>query len=144
MNEIDEFLTFLYDNIEDDRIEVSKKMKYGFRHFSINIYLENTDESDTFNNLSNSTYNTTFTNKTYNSIQILIDCRNNCIELNVNMDDVVVENIELTQKWADLLEEYLNKKLEDKVSILINSGLSKTDLLREYKLKKIIKENESI
>jgi hypothetical protein len=41
MNEIDEFLTFLYENIEDERIEVSKKMKYGFRHFGINLYLEN-------------------------------------------------------------------------------------------------------
>jgi hypothetical protein len=30
------------------------------------------------------------------------------------------------------------------VSTLINNGLSKTDLLREYKLKKIIKEDESI
>jgi hypothetical protein len=60
------------------------------------------------------------------------------------MDDVVIEDIDLTQKWADLLEEYLNNKLENKVSTLINNGLSKTDLLREYKLKKIIKEDESI
>ncbi len=73
----------------------------------------------------------------------MIDCRNNCIELSVNMDDVVIEDINLTQKWANLLEEYLNKKLENKVSTLINNGLSSisgtTDLLREYKLKKIIK-----
>ncbi len=138
MKEIDEFLTFLYDNIEDDRIEVSKKMKYGFRHFSINLYLENKKESVSFNNTNS------LINNTYNSIQIIIDCRNNCIELNVNMDDVVIEDINLTQKWADILEEHLNKKLEDKVCILINNGLSKTDLLREYKLKKIIKENESI
>jgi hypothetical protein len=135
MNEIDEFLTFLYDNIEDERIEVSKKMRYGFRHFGINLYLENKTEPDTsYNNTTGQ-----ITDNTYNSIQILIDCRNNCIELNVNMDDVLIEDIELTQKWADLLEEYLNKKLENKVSTLINNGLSKTDLLREYKLKKIIK-----
>jgi hypothetical protein len=60
------------------------------------------------------------------------------------MDEAVIENTELTLKWADLLEEYLNNKLENKVSTLINNGLSKTDLLREYKLKKIIKEDESI
>jgi len=135
MNEIDEFLTFLYENIEDERIEVSKKMKYGFRHFGINLYLEN-KESDT---IINSSTGQILTDSSYNSIQILIDCRNNCIELNVNMDDVVIEDIDLTQKWADLLEEYLNNKLENKVSTLINNGLSKTDLLREYKLKKIIK-----
>lgn len=140
MNEIDEFLTFLYENIEDERIEVSKKMKYGFRHFGINLYLEN-KESDT---IINSSTGQILTDSSYNSIQILIDCRNNCIELNVNMDDVVIEDIDLTQKWADLLEEYLNNKLENKVSTLINNGLSKTDLLREYKLKKIIKEDESI
>ena len=40
--------------------------------------------------------------------------------------------------------EYSINKLENKVSTLINNGLSKTDLLREYKLKKIIKEDESI
>ena len=140
MNEIDEFLTFLYENIEDERIEVSKKMKYGFRHFGINLYLEN-KESDT---IINSSTGQILTDSSYNSIQILIDCRNNCIELNVNMDDVVIEDIDLTQKWADLLEEYLNNKLENRVSTLINNGLSKTDLLREYKLKKIIKEDESI
>ena len=141
MNEIDEFLTFLYENIEDERIEVSKKMKYGFRHFGINLYLEN-KESDTI--INSSTGQILTENSSYNSIQILIDCRNNCIELNVNMDDVVIEDVELTLKWADLLEEYLNNKLENRVSTLINNGLSKTDLLREYKLKKIIKEDESI
>ena len=140
MNEIDEFLTFLYDNIEDERIEVSKKMKYGFRHFGINLYLEN-KEPDT---IINSSTGQITENSSYNSIQILIDCRNNCIELNVNMDEAVIEDVELTLKWADLLEEYLNNKLENKVSTLINNGLSKTDLLREYKLKKIIKEDESI
>ena len=140
MNEIDEFLTFLYDNIEDERIEVSKKMKYGFRHFGINLYLEN-KEPDT---IINSSTGQITENSSYNSIQILIDCRNNCIELNVNMDEAVIEDTELTLKWADLLEEYLNNKLENKVSTLINNGLSKTDLLREYKLKKIIKEDESI
>jgi hypothetical protein len=141
MNEIDEFLTFLYDNIEDERIEVSKKMKYGFRHFGINLYLEN-KEPDTI--INSSTGQILTDNSSYNSIQILIDCRNNCIELNVNMDDAVIEDAELTLKWADLLEEYLNNKLENKVSTLINNGLSKTDLLREYKIKKIIKEDESI
>jgi hypothetical protein len=140
MNEIDEFLTFLYENLEDKRIEVSKKMKYGFRHFGINLYLEN-KESDTIINASTGQITES---SSYNSIQVLIDCRNNCIELNVNMDEAVIENTELTLKWADLLEEYLNNKLENKVSTLINNGLSKTDLLREYKLKKIIKEDESI
>ena len=106
MNEIDEFLTFLYENIEDKRIEVSKKMKYGFRHFGIDLYLEN-KESDT---IINSSTGQILTDSSYNSIRILIDCRNNCIELNVNMDDVVIEDINLTQKWANLLEEYLNKK----------------------------------
>ena len=140
MNEIDEFLTFLYDNIEDERIEVSKKMKYGFRHFGINLYLENKEPEFT----TNGSTGQILSDNSYNSIQVLIDCRNNCIELNVNMDDVVIEDAELTLKWADLLEEYLNNKLENKVSTLINNGLSKTDLLREYKLKKIIKEDESI
>lgn len=140
MNEIDEFLTFLYDNIEDERIEVSKKIKYGFRHYGIRLYLENKEPDIDLNGSTGQI----LTDSGYNSIQILIDCRNNCIELNVNMDDVVIEDPELTLKWAGLLDEYLNTKLENKVSSLINDGLSKTDLLRDYKLKKIIKEDESI
>ena len=40
MKELDEFLTFLFENLEDERIEVTKKMKYGYRHFGVNVYLE--------------------------------------------------------------------------------------------------------
>lgn len=132
MNELNEFLEFLYENINDSRIEVSKKMKYGFRHFSISLYLEKKDDTK-IDDLTVSMENT------YNNIIILVDCRNNCIEFNVNMDDVVIEDVELTNKWANILEDHLNSKIENRVTELINNGLSKTDLLREYKLKKIIK-----
>lgn len=134
MNELNEFLEFLYENIDDTRIEVSKKMKYGFRFYSISLHLEQKDDTN-FDDSSG----IISMDSTYNNINILIDCRNNCIEFSVNMDDTVVEDSELTKKWADILEDHLNTKIENRVNELINNGLSKTDLLRDYKLKKIIK-----
>jgi hypothetical protein len=140
MKELDEFLTFLFENIEDERIEVTKKMKYGHRHFSINIYLESVEQDVV---TGNNTYTTTngghvnFTSS-YNNINIVVDCRNKCIDFNVNMDEVVIEDDTFTEKWANILDEYLKNKLEVRVNTLINLALSKTDLLREYKIKKIL------
>jgi hypothetical protein len=54
------------------------------------------------------------------------------------MDEVVIEDEIFTEKWANILDEYLNNRIESKVNELINLALAKTDLLREYKIKKII------
>jgi len=137
MKELDEFLTFLFENLEDERIEVTKKMKYGYRHFGVNVYLENIEE-DSINHTISSNSSKMFTNSSYNNINIMVDCRNKCIDFNVNMDEVVIEDDIFTEKWANILDEYLNNRIENKVNELINLALAKTDLLREYKIKKII------
>ena len=33
MKHIDEVISFLFENIADSRITLSKKMKYGYRHY---------------------------------------------------------------------------------------------------------------
>ena len=40
MVELDEFLNFVVENLLDPRVEFYKKMKYGFRHYFINITLK--------------------------------------------------------------------------------------------------------
>ena len=134
MKELDEFLTFLFENIEDERIELTKKMKYGHRYFYLSLHIESIEEPNITAN--NSAY--TITKSSYNNISVTIDCRNKCIDFNVNMEEVVIEDDILTEKWAKILEDYLNDKIEIRVNTLINLALAKTDLLREYKIKKIL------
>jgi hypothetical protein len=40
MIELEDFLEFILENIDDKRIEFYKKMKFGHRHFYININLK--------------------------------------------------------------------------------------------------------
>ena len=136
MEKVDNFLEFFINHLDDERVTVYKKMKYGYRHFGVNVYLENIEEDSINHTISNS--GKMFTNSSYNNINILVDCRNKCIDFNVNMDEVVIEDEIFTEKWANILDEYLNNRIESKVNELINLALAKTDLLREYKIKKII------
>ena len=101
MNEINNLLEFLYENINDERIEVSRKIKYGFKYYFISVRIDIDSKSGY---------------KTYNVIQLTIDNRNKCIELEVNMDAIVLENDDLVIKWSNILEEHLNDRLEDDLS----------------------------
>ena len=40
MKEIDEFLEFLLQNETDERISISKKMKFGYRNYYVNFYID--------------------------------------------------------------------------------------------------------
>jgi hypothetical protein len=51
----------------------------------------------------------------HNNINIVVDCRNKCIDFNV-MDEVVIEDDTFTEKWANILDEYLKNKLEVRVN----------------------------
>jgi len=39
MEELEEFLKFVFENLKDPRVEFYKKMKYGYRHYFINVTL---------------------------------------------------------------------------------------------------------
>lgn len=49
MNELDKFLIFLMENTDDDRINIWKKMKYGYRHYYISLHIDQEKEDSTGN-----------------------------------------------------------------------------------------------
>jgi hypothetical protein len=131
MNELDSFLTHLFNNIESEDISLSKKMKYGYRHYYLNIKVEQQEETE-LSHSKNGLYISDFT--------IVIDNRNKCIDIFSNMDTIVVEDTELVEKWTNIFEEYIQDNLEKTVGDLINNTFTNTNqkgLLRGYKLKKM-------
>ena len=137
MNELDLFLTHLFCNIEDENITLSKKMKYGYRHYYLNVNVEQENEKvDTKNN--SGTFYPIASGLT--DFAIVIDNRNKCIDIFSNMDNVVVEDILLVEKWTNIFEEYIHNNLEKTIGDLINNTFTNTNqkgLLRDYKLKKM-------
>lgn len=131
MNELDNFLTHLFNNIDSGDIDLSKKMKYGYRHYYLNIKVEQQEETE-ISFSKNGLYTSDFT--------IVIDNRNKCIDIFSNMDTIVVEDTELVEKWTNIFEEYIQDNLEKTVEDLINNTFTNTNqkgLLRGYKLKKM-------
>jgi hypothetical protein len=131
MNELDSFLTHLFNNIESEDITLSKKMKYGYRHYYLNIKVEQQEETE-ISFSKNGIYISDFT--------IVIDNRNKCIDIFSNMDTIVVEDTELVEKWTNIFEQYIQDNLEKTVGDLINNTFTNTNqkgLLRGYKLKKM-------
>jgi len=131
MNELDSFLTHLFNNIESEDISLLKKMKYGYRHYYLNIKVEQEEETE-ISFSKNGLYISDFT--------IVIDNRNKCIDIFSNMDTIVVEDTELVEKWTNIFEEYIQDNLEKTVGDLINNTFTNTNqkgLLRGYKLKKM-------
>lgn len=127
MNEIDDFLSFIFENINDDRFELNKTITDGYRTYSIGIHIEDGNKPINTHNVFS-----------YNNISLKIDTQNKYILLNVNMDEVLIENSDLVTKWADVCEQYLETQIDHKVNRLINTALYKSDLSREYKIKRIL------
>jgi hypothetical protein len=130
MNELDLFLTHLFCNIDDEDITLSKKMKYGYRHYYLNVKVEQENEKDDTNGFYLGVSDFT----------IVIDNRNKCIDVFSNMDSIVVEDTILVEKWTNIFEKYIQDNLEKTIVNLINNTFTNTNqrsLLRDYKLKKM-------
>jgi hypothetical protein len=147
MKEIDQFLQFLLEHESDERISFSKKMKYGYRYYYISFNIDEKPEDD---NKKNKSYTNSL--KSYmisDSIEIIIDNRNICIELlhDNGIENIIIEDGELVDKWSDILEEYINKNVSTKVKDVIEKALSSCynkNLYRTYQMKKILPEDESL
>jgi len=136
MNELDLFLTHLFTNIDNKDIILSKKMKYGYRHYYLNINVQKEEQED-----KNSINNSGIYLSGGGDFCITIDNRNKCIDIFSNFDNIVVEDKDLVDKWTEIFEEYIQTGLEKEVVNLINNVFSNStqrNLLRDYKLKKII------
>lgn len=140
MEKIDKFLEFFLDNIDDKRISISKKMKYGHRYYYINFMV---DEDPTIQNNQNSIY------QYRDNMEIIFDNRNECIEIygGDESNTIIVEDKLLLEKWSNILEEVVNKDLENRVINIFEKTLNECynkNLYRELQMKKLFKEDESI
>lgn len=147
MKEIDEFLEFLLQNESDERISISKKMKFGYRNYYVNFYIDDEPEDKTKN--QNQGYASLRAYRIQDSIDIIIDNRNKCIELTYDSgsSNIIVEDEELINKWNGILEEYISRDMSSKTKDVIEKALSdcyKKDLYRQYQMKKILPDDESI
>jgi hypothetical protein len=141
MEELDKFLHFLLENVDDKRIYISKKMKYGFQHFYISFNIDQLDRDGTYGK-QNSIFHR-------NSLSIVIDNRNLCVEIDSEIDEksIVIEDEEFVKKWSTILDEFLSREITQKISGIIDITLSSCEnknLHRDYKMKKIFKDDESI
>jgi hypothetical protein len=130
---LDSYIQFLMDNIDkDSRISLTKKMKYGYRHYYLTLNIDIVDEG------KNSKQNFSFRE----ILEIYFDNRNKCIEINsFDEDSIIIENEELLNKWNKILEEYINKDVDTKVKKYFEESLMKCynkSLHREYQMKKIL------
>lgn len=133
MDKFDELLQFLIHNKSDDRISVYKKMKYGYRHYYINFYI---DEDPNQSQLQNTIY------KYGGSMNITFDNRNKCIEIDGGNEDypIIIEDQKLLEKWSNILEEIVNENIEKRIVNIFEKTLEECynkNLHRELQMKKI-------
>jgi hypothetical protein len=139
MQKIDKFLEFFIENLDDKRISVSKKMKYGYRYYYINFMVD----EDPTKNQQNSIY------QYRDNMEIIFDNRNACIEIygGDESNTILVEDKTLLEKWSSILEEIVNRNLEDRVINVFEKTLNECynkNLYRELQMKKLFKEDESL
>jgi hypothetical protein len=146
MKKIDELLQFLWERKEDERVYISKDIKYGHRNYYIKMEID--DEPEPIDNSSNpkpsyGTLRGIF--KGYgNTLSVHIDNRNNCIVLNYN-ESIVIEDDTIVQKWSSILEEYITNNNEEVFGTIIDTAFSdcyRKDFHRDWKIKKILPEED--
>lgn len=140
MEKINKLLEFIIDHLEDDRITVFKKFKYGFKNYHLNFYI---DEDPTKNQTKHSLF------QYRDSLEIVFDNRNKCIEIYGGSEDhpLILEDEDLLKKWSDILEEIVSQNLEERCVDVFEKTLSECynkNLYRELQIKKLFKDDESL
>ncbi len=140
MQKIDKFLEFFLEHLDDERITVYKKLKYGYRYYHLNFHI---DEDPNQNTANNSYF------KYRDSMEIIFDNRNSCIEIIGGDESVplIIEDKELLEKWSNILEDIVSNKLEERIIDVFEKSLSECfnkNLHRELQMKKIFKQDESL
>lgn len=122
MGEMIDFLNYIWDNIDDPRISINKKMKYGYRYFSVDINLPT---------------------KHARTASIHVDNRNNTIEISYDYhNSVIIESEELSKIWIDKFEQKYKELSPIRVTEIINSFMEETepkgkDFWRDWTMNKI-------
>jgi hypothetical protein len=125
MEELEDFLNYVLDNIDDPRIIINKKLKYAYKYYLINVDLPTKNGS---------------------TLHISIDNRNHIIELTYDYGkSVVYESEEFSKIWMDKLEIEYQKIIKSRISDLIINFMDETenegkDFWRGWTMNKIFKD----
>jgi hypothetical protein len=140
-NEIDEFIAFLMNHKDDERITIMKDIKYGHRNYWINFDIDSEPKSVTNNHWGSIS----------GRMSIHFDTRNEAIFFSSDHTDisqVTIEDKDLLNKWCDILEEYISSNLKTNFREMVEQSLSSCynkNIHREWKMKKIFDdEDESL
>ena len=107
MNNLNEFLNYIWDNIDDPRITIIKKLKYGHRYYHVDINLPTTNGRN---------------------IGIHTDDRNNVVEISYEYgESVIIESEELSKFWIDRFESVYQERIKENLNKIINSFIEETD-----------------
>jgi hypothetical protein len=139
MQKIDRFLDFFLEHIDDPRISVFKKIKYGHRYYHITFFID--EDPNRNSQVGHFQYR--------DNLEIIFDNRNSCIEVHGGEynNPLIIEDKELLKKWCDILEPIVSNNLENKVVDIFEKTLNECynkNLHRELQMKKIFKEDESL
>jgi hypothetical protein len=138
MEKINKFLEYFIENIDDERITIYKKMKYGHRYYYVNFSI---DEDPIKGQTSLFQYR--------DNMEIIFDNRNECIEF-FGGDEIyplILEDKELLKKWNPILESIVSNNIENRIVDIFEKTLNSCynkNLYRELQMKKLFKEDESI
>ena len=125
MEELEDFLNYVLENIDDPRIIINKKLKYSYKYYLINVDLPTKNGS---------------------TLHISIDNRNHIIELTYDYGkSVVYESEEFSKIWMDKLEIEYQKIIKSRISDLIINFMDETetegkDFWRGWTMNKIFKD----
>ena len=114
MKDLNEFIEFLINHRDDNRIQIYRKMKYGFKHFYIDFFTDKEKNGSTF---------------LRPSLSLIIDNRNKCIDISSTDEDqsIIIEDDYLIDYWSSKLDEILSKDLDDKIKSIIETTLISCD-----------------
>jgi hypothetical protein len=146
MEKINELINFLFERKDDERVEITVDKKYGHKNFYIKFTPDS--EPDDLNNQSTfSSMRGVLGFGSYNGLTIHFDIRNECIHIH-KVENYIIEDINLLNKWVEILDNYLKEKFNSKIDSIIDDTFSscyKKDINREWKMKKIFNdEDESL
>ncbi len=129
MSDLDGFISFLFKNISDSRVTFTKRMKYGYRYYHISLEVSRSDKD-------------TNGHRDRKNFMIVIDNRNQCIELGEWEDTLIVEDHDLVKKWSDIFEDYYQQSLNESLyksveDFLSNTGPNDKDFWRQWSMDKL-------
>ena len=141
IEEIDEFIAFLMNHKDDERVTIQKDIKYGHRNYWISFDIDSEPKSVTNNHWG------TISGR----MSIHFDTRNEAIVFSSDHTDVsqvTIEDKDLLNKWCTIIEEYIGSNLKSDFRQMVEQTLSSCynkNIHREWKMRKILPdEDESL